>query len=241
VRGEHSQSDFLDPRKMLAELRGMAASSVRLGRDKLRGVATTRYRLVLEPEQAGPDDEGEARSAIEIWVDDDDVLRRFRAGEADGATVSEFYAFGEPLEIEPPPASEVREVDESELMEAESCPKRQTEPLQEDAVVAAFDRNGLVASVKPAGCNGGVLRSYTGERSEGAIPFDEGFVTCEIRGAPPAGAGDAVRRADSPWGDHALALANLECSLVVFDEKPARPEVRQRFERTFADLRRSLD
>jgi hypothetical protein len=155
--------------------------------------------------------------------------------------VAEFYAFGEPLEIEPPPASEVREVDESELMGAESCPKGQTEPLREDAVVAAFERNGLLASVNRAGCNGGVLRSYTGERAEGAIPFDEAFVTCEIRRASPAGAGDAVRRADAPWSDHALALANLECSLVAFDEKPARPEVRQRFARAFADLRRSLD
>jgi hypothetical protein len=127
-----------DPAAMLDSLGGVSDDVQEVGREQVRGVETTRYRASVDVmralEELPPADRdrlaaqigmfGDVPIPVEVWIDDDGLVRRFdmvyddlltaAAGESVSASMSmEFYAYGEPVEISPPPPGETVPIDEA--------------------------------------------------------------------------------------------------------------------------------
>jgi hypothetical protein len=124
-----------DPREMLGFLRGVSGEIQVVGTEELRGVDTTHYRATVDPaefeklapeserEQLGPlvdefvGQSGIGEVPVDVWIDAEGMVRKvvmsFTAtqpgsSETAESTVSfELWDYGEPVAIEPPPASEV--------------------------------------------------------------------------------------------------------------------------------------
>jgi hypothetical protein len=130
------QAGQADPSQGLDYLRG-ATDIQEVGREDVRGVPTTHYKGVVElrrvadqfPElqpsverliqQTGID-----RVPVEVWVDDDNLVRRMRqsyegaqvgpGASMDMTSTVELYDFGTKVDVSPPPADET--VDLSQLI-----------------------------------------------------------------------------------------------------------------------------
>jgi len=124
-----------DPRKMLDFLQAASGEIETVGTEELRGVETTHYRATIDPldykRLAPPDKRQELESLVEqmatqsglgeipvdIWVDQGGLVRKLamelsptEAGTTGSGEVSlafELYDYGEDVEIDLPPASEV--------------------------------------------------------------------------------------------------------------------------------------
>ncbi len=82
----------VSPVDTLSSLRASGKGLQRVGSERVRGVATTHYRIVG------------TRPPIDIWVDDHDLLRRLRwtHGRAHQTDTMEVYGYGEPVSITVP-------------------------------------------------------------------------------------------------------------------------------------------
>ena len=104
---------------------------MRLGDDRVRGVATTRYRVGIDLEEVAKDasadmrrrleeafESGESRVfEVEVWLDRDGVIRRTRTenrvGDGDAPTIvstTDYFDFGVAVDVEIPAADRVRPV-----------------------------------------------------------------------------------------------------------------------------------
>lgn len=131
------------PADLLSVLSDLDATVTEVGRETVRGVDTTHYRAVIDLEAAAgnltPEERAELEAElpagisgelpIDVWLGDDDLLRRLvielddfesmgldaDSGAAEiGSVLIEFeiYDVGEPVVISPPPAGEVITSDE---------------------------------------------------------------------------------------------------------------------------------
>ena len=118
-----------DVKGELGLLEGAGGEAQKLGREDVRGVATTRYRSTIEPSalaqrirEAGGEDAADriekegSPTEVEAWIDGDGLVRRMRIvmvqpqDEGEDVTMhmrSEFFDFGLETEIEPPDSDEV--------------------------------------------------------------------------------------------------------------------------------------
>jgi hypothetical protein len=242
VKAEDGTSSFPDPRDMLAALRKATLSSERLGRQEVRGVESTRYRVEIDPERVGVPG-FEETTELELWVDGDDLLRRMRGRDGgEGPFVLEFYEFGEPVKIEPPPADQVQDAPADDSGAGEPCPGGKTAPLREADVVEAFRRRGLELERNPSMCAGepGAEQALVG--SYDATPDEEALgdatLMCTLQRS-----GDGREIEESTFEDDllTLTLANLSCIYLSVDEKKApTAKAEAAVRRAFEDLRRSL-
>jgi len=122
-----------DPRASLAQLR-KAGNVVRIGAQTIKGVATTRYNVLVDLGKGVEGLDGSARETMkelvqrleaagtryvpaDAWVDADGYLRRFRvaipgyfgAGTSFALTM-DMYGFGDPVSIPLPDASQVADL-----------------------------------------------------------------------------------------------------------------------------------
>ncbi len=108
-----------------------ASNDVRVvGTEPVRGTSTTHYEGTLDlqkvVDQEPPDKRAELQDALDfiaedeattvpfgLWADGEGVAHRLRVDEQGAASVTiEYYDFGVPVEITPPPASEILSADE---------------------------------------------------------------------------------------------------------------------------------
>lgn len=125
-----------DPRQGLAVLNGVVEDGIdEVGDDEVRGVATTHYRARIDLERAaarlGDTADLEAFDRfvemlsddsvrIDVWVDDDDLVRRIRiplrlpagVGGGEVAFTAEYYDFGADIEVPTPDPADVRDLQE---------------------------------------------------------------------------------------------------------------------------------
>jgi hypothetical protein len=125
-----------DPRESLDILRGVTGDLEEAGRETVRGVETTRYRATLDVPKViaqlgkGADADlvgglvdqvkqaGLLDIPVEVWVDDDLLLRRLdlryspAQGGADARFSMELYDYGRQVDVTPPPAAQVADVSE---------------------------------------------------------------------------------------------------------------------------------
>jgi hypothetical protein len=127
-----------DPRQMLDQIRSVSGEVEELGSEKVRGVDTTHYRASVNlrkyPDRLPQQDREQARVAVErlidqtgsatypmeLWIDDKELVRRVRIAysfkvpgqedEADFSMRMEFFDFGSPIDVAPPPAKDVQDL-----------------------------------------------------------------------------------------------------------------------------------
>lgn len=129
----------VDPRDALGALEAVTGGLVVVGREQVRGVETTHYTAAIDPAKlagqlggASGDVLSSFRQAlaqlgvtavpIEVWVDDDGLLRRFSidvamtpqgsAGEARMQMALEVFDYGAPVEVDLPDGGDVAELTE---------------------------------------------------------------------------------------------------------------------------------
>jgi hypothetical protein len=129
-----------DPRQMLDQIRSVSGDVEKVGGEKVRGVDTTHYKAKVDlrryPDRLPQAQREQARVAVEklvdttgsstypmeLWIDDKQLVRRVRVGyefEVPGAEdkasfemTMEFFDFGTPIDVEPPPANQVQDLAE---------------------------------------------------------------------------------------------------------------------------------
>jgi hypothetical protein len=107
-----------------------------VGSEEIRGISTTHYRIMIdeqwaetltEEEMGDLEEQGfspDATFPLDLWVDDDGLVHRMSIvaeasqledaeGEFESMTMTfDFFDFGQPVTIEPPPADQVTDMDE---------------------------------------------------------------------------------------------------------------------------------
>ena len=129
-----------DPTATMQMLRGVSDDVEEVGTEEIRGVSTTHYRANVDMDKAIAEAPKKARRAmkqqfeslgtssfpVDVWIDDDDLLRRqtftmdLSKAASGGApagsvptsmTVSmDLYDFGTEVNVEPPPAKDVTDM-----------------------------------------------------------------------------------------------------------------------------------
>jgi hypothetical protein len=138
--GQLSQLGGNDPRQMLDQIRSVSGDVEKLGSEKVRGVDTTHYRADVDlrkyPDRLPEAQREQARVAVEklvdmtgsstypmeLWIDDDDLVRRVKVSydittpgqkdESSFAMTMEFFDFGTPIDVSPPPEKDVEDLAE---------------------------------------------------------------------------------------------------------------------------------
>jgi predicted transcriptional regulator len=138
--GQLSQLNQNDPSQALQYLRAASNDVKEVGKEDVRGVETTHYRMTIDlkkvVDQAPEDQREQLRASIdqivelsgiqmvptEVWVDEDGLARRmkltyegmrFAPGQQGDMTMTmELYDFGVEVDVEPPPESEVTDIQE---------------------------------------------------------------------------------------------------------------------------------
>lgn len=133
--GELGRFTDAEPGELLELLQGLTGDVATMGTETLRGVETTHYRAVLDPSSVaksvpGADREdlraladqlvaqsGISEVPLDIWVDANGLVRKFlldvsatQPGDSEASRAKltfELWDFGEEVEIELPPASQV--------------------------------------------------------------------------------------------------------------------------------------
>lgn len=120
-----------DPADLLASLTAVSASVTSLGPTTIRGVKVTGFRVDIDPAKAAarvPSREragfrqftsslGRGPIPVDVWVDSQNLVRRVKLSlhlpDGEGAStktqmveVTDFYDFGVPVRVSPPPASQ---------------------------------------------------------------------------------------------------------------------------------------
>jgi hypothetical protein len=136
--GQFGQLGGNDPRRMLDQIRAVSGEVKEVGSEKVRGTDTTHYEAEVDlrkyPDRLPEKDREQARVAVEklidqtgsatypmdLWIDEDDLVRRVRIayefevpGQEDGADfrmTMEFYDYGTPIDVAPPPAEDVQDL-----------------------------------------------------------------------------------------------------------------------------------
>ena len=125
-----------DPRQMFAQLKTVSGDIEKVGTDEVRGVDTTHYRAKVKLDDLHKSLPPERREAarksvermkelagledypIEVWIDDDDLVRKMRL-EMDMKVLDqeigfdfsmEFYDYGTRVAVELPPEDEVQDL-----------------------------------------------------------------------------------------------------------------------------------
>jgi hypothetical protein len=119
-----------NPIGLLGFLTGASDDVREVGKDDVRGASTTHYEGTLDLQkvvnQAPPDQRAELQEALTfiaedeaktvpfgLWVDSDGVAHRLRLEEPRGVRMTiEYYDFGVPVELTPPPANEIMSTEE---------------------------------------------------------------------------------------------------------------------------------
>ena len=98
--------DVNDPSQVLAQLR-RASTVEELGEETIFGVATKKYRANID---------GDQPFVATAWIDGSNLIRRLELVAEDGPTpftmAMEFAEFGEPVDVRPPPAEDVQELED---------------------------------------------------------------------------------------------------------------------------------
>jgi hypothetical protein len=106
--GELTEWAAEGPSRVLEQLRAVGEVE-ELGSERVRGVETTRYRALVRPPGAAPDDRA---VPVDVWIDGDGLVRRLRAAVGTETVTVELYDFEADVAIEPPAPEQVTALDE---------------------------------------------------------------------------------------------------------------------------------
>jgi hypothetical protein len=253
AREVEQSSPARSPESLLATLRAATHETDRIGEEDVRGAPAVRYRLAVFCEEAGIDDCPGETETVDVWIDDEGLLRRL-SGEQSALTWDvELFDFGATLEIEPPPADEIAPARTDDAPAAVSAPCRHDKagPVLVGQATEALRRQGFEVAAdtraEGASCPESVAAHLTNARDQhpvwGALQRGAGLLTCTVYVAERPAHGEVsftFPQFASGMSPHPVdrELENLHCFL--FAEGPRAEERIERLDAAFAELRREV-
>jgi hypothetical protein len=225
----------LSPERLLSMLRGASVETERVGEEAVRGAPAVRYRLRVSCEEAELTDCSGETAPVEVWIGEDDVVRRIWLEDAGFNGTIEFFDFGVAVDMQPPPANQVEDVDE--LPGARTCEPEGGTPIRASRAIEALRRAGFSVKRDRDACFAG-LAAAIDNTGVPRVLEREGIVMCHLYDEPPATATGKVVRRGVDGGDAELVLANLEC--MIFTDRPDPEERIDPLEKAFAELERAI-
>jgi hypothetical protein len=232
------------PEKLLAMLRDASLQTDQVGEEAVRDVSTVRYRLTVHCEKAQLGCPGDT-APVDVWVDDEGLVRRIELEDDGSPTTIEFFDFGIEVEIEAPPADEVQELGAGwggygppQDPNSASCSEREATPISESRALEALHRHGFSVLTERSGhCLTGVAAVISNAHRADALER-EGILDCFLGEQHEDGAPKTVLRSGVDGGDAQLRLANLTCSILA-DSPNAEEKIRP-LEQAFEELERAI-
>lgn len=221
--------DRLSPFGMLAWLRSASEQEERLGEEDVRGEPTTVYRLTVVCDEVDLVCDGDT-APVEVGVSDDGLVRRLRVQNGDDDLTVTFFDFGIEAAIEPPPRSQVVDVDH---FRPGPC-RGGAQPIDADQAMTAFRGVGFEVE-RDDECSGDAVAAiggaYAGPGS-GAV-----FFMCTLSAEGSAAGGTSLEQ--SAIGAQ-LRLANLTCNVYGASGRGPSAANVERVRRAFDELAREL-
>jgi hypothetical protein len=224
-----AELDHIDPEKILGVLRAASTKTERVGEEEVREVPTVHYALTVECEAAVEFFSCErSTEVVDVWLDEEGLVRRIGVDTPPPATI-EFFDFGEPVEIEPPPPDQVKDVHAPTR-----CRGGEASPISVDSVLAALRGAGFQARVEEGSCSGTVAALVADWDSPSEQLFC--YVLTEAPGGtgPPAVVGFSVGGGSEK--PQVRKYANVQCAL--HGEGASADAAIERLDRAIAVLRR---
>jgi hypothetical protein len=216
---ESSPHDFA-PGPLLAKLRAASLDTARLGEEDVRGETTVRYRMTVNCEEAELGCPGET-TAVEVWIDDDGLVRR-ASFEDDGADITaEFFDFGIAVEVQEPAARDIVDLDNPSLRKCSGGGR----PISDVVLRRAMREQGFELSGEDnEQCFLGVVAFVAGFLETPSAQADAEIAICYVYGS----AASAPHRVEetSSRGVIRLRLHNVACSTFDRADGPASSRLR---------------
>lgn len=222
----------------LLELVSATTGSERIGEEEVRGESTVRWTLSVDCTQLRQFSCQGPTSSVDIWIDDDGLIRRLRLDEREGAVNLELFDFGA-VEVESPPANRVVEVPGT----PGPCQPGRAGPIGVRRAIAALRDRGFEVESLPFACGAGIATYLTNAPDDvlatrDVLIHDTGHLSCYLHTDEPAYAGVlthgvGIQRDDVPGV--LRDVANLACSLYVLG--PQRRERIAALDAAMSELR----
>ena len=204
IEDDEDSPHELAPGVLLTKLRAASIETERLGEGDVRGVGTARYRMTVRCEEAALECPGAETAEVEVWIDDDGLVRR-AVFDDDGAHVTaEYFDFGIPAEVAEPPADEVADLADPSVGPCAGGGA----PISDSRLRQALRRHGFDAARGRGECLSGVA-AQVAAASPGAA--DAGIALCYVYEAAGRDATRAVEEV-SGFGITGLRLRNVHCT-----------------------------
>jgi hypothetical protein len=217
--------EAISPEPLLDLLRGASRETERIGEEVVRDADTVRYRLTVECEEAELTCPPGETAPVDVWIDDEGLVRRIELEDGDITAALEFYDFGAAFDIEPPPADQVTQDPSSS--DPPSCTSGSEHPIRVQKAIDVLGRNGFDMERNEFGCGPGVAAAITNVL--GPV-----YLSCFVLTGPASTPGTLTL---SPGPEQVTRdLANLSCTL--FFER-GREEAVARLDAAFAELKRA--
>ena len=237
---ENALGDF-SPEKLLSMLREASSETVRVGEETVRDASTVRYRLTVDREQADLGDGPGPRAEVDVWIDEDGLVRRIAADDDGGAFTVDFFDFGIEVAIEAPPPDKVAKLDD--FLQPRPCVLGEERPIRVEQALETLRRHGFDLERDQEGCRGGLAALLTtpGDGRELDAMYREGYLVCFVftgEGVSGFGTASAPAPGRDPPRSVDRSLENLDCNLTV--EGPKADAHVERLDRALADLKRAI-
>lgn len=172
---DESFADTFSPQGLLRMLRGASQRTERVGEDEIRGAETVRYRLEVDCDQAELLDCEGGTSQVDVWIDDDGLVRRIDVPRGSSPFSVEFFDFGVDVAVDAPSAHEVVGIDE--WFAAKPCRLEAGSPLTGEDVSDAMRRHGLEVGEED-GCHADTVAVFYGQTADNTT---DTLVNCSVQ------------------------------------------------------------
>jgi hypothetical protein len=226
VEGEDELA-YYSPELLLRELREASTEKERIGEENVRGSATVQYRVTIPCSEEGTLD-CEGTAPVDLWIDDDGLIRRIRAEDPSAEWAYEFFDYGADIVIEPPPAADV--IEETDLPGPQCAGADTAAPISVERVTTVLARHGFRVKPDTFGCSSDIAASLSNGFGS------EDWILCTVGSGPGAHSGPlpmvVIGVPEEPKRIE-RSHANVKCTLFVDNETD---EAVARLDEAFAEL-----
>ena len=228
------------PEKILGLLRTSSRKTQRVDEEIVRGEPTVRYSLTVDCEQAELHQCTGETAVVDVWIDDDGVVRRVAFDETRADTMSiEFFDFGKPVEVEAPPADQIEPWPD---LQALACMPGRAGPIRVDRATQALQRAGFDVGPDDSACGGGIatgLSNLPADFDPTDLLSQDGYLSCVVH-TGENGIWFILRQDFGPGAPDPVerSFENVDCTLWV--EGPQADERIAALDAALDELKREL-
>jgi hypothetical protein len=223
----------LSPDRLLSMLRAASSQTERVGEEDVREVATVRYRLDVSCAKVEPQLDCEGTTPVEVWIDEEGLVRRIVLEDSSESGTFEFYDFGVRVDIAPPPPDQVQ--DASDLAAVTSCETGVGSPISDGRLLEALRAHGFDDVERLDECPKGARAMFGSASMRPADPI----LFCQVAGSQLPDASTSATETEA-GGGAVHQLANVKCTLVVNARGEPVDDASDRLRDVFADLEREV-